>query len=421
VLSLDTGSYQGKIVKRIPFMVDNPLYGMPVAELPVTAELRAQHPKATVVELYQDASLPQFGIPSYDGVRDVYFGDDRQETTRGGSCTSRGNDLSYGTDLRFQLQLGGEARRTLIGYDLGMLPKGARVAKALLMLHVEELEKKADLAYRVFALKKRWSESVVGIMGGLNVTNVADPQSRGPLYPVGKTESWEKPGCQGEGDRYPEPVASVTFQSAGWVPVDITPAAAKWASGEWANHGLAIEMAKETYVMGTRDILITASDCPVDPRLRPRLILVLEGNLKPVPCQIREQNADLKAAFARAKAEGTLVLVNVLSTGSLTSRRFESQVLVMPEVRTFISRNFLEVRLDADKPEHKEFLKAHGVRRTPSSLILTSDGEPLGLIEPFDWDAPLGLMRSGFEFEQLYTRSLSHALRDAAPPGAAAK
>ena len=372
---------------------------------------------ATALELFHGAPLPQLGIPSYDGVRDVYFGDGRQEKAYGGSCTNRGTDLSYGTDLRFQLHLGGEGRRTLLRYDLSMLPAGVKVARAVLMLHVEDLDAKADLACRVVALKRRWSDAMAGIMGGLNETNAANPEPFRPLYPVGRTENWEEPGALGPSDRYPEPIARVTFEKPGWIAIDITSAARHWASGEWPNHGLAIEKERETWAMGRHDVRITASDYPVDPRLRPRLVLALEGAVKPVPCPVREVNADLEAALAKAEEAKKLVLVNVLSAGSLTSRRLEAEVLSLPEVAKHIAASYIEVRLDGDRPEHGERLKAWGVRRFPSAVILNAQGERVGLVEPFDWDAPSGLLRSGFEFPQLYTRALAHALRHPAPAG----
>lgn len=412
VLSLDTGPYQGRIVKRIPFVIDNPWYGKPIVDHPATAQLKAEHPRATVVELYHEAPLPQFGLPSYDGVRDVYFGDDRQEATGGGSCTSHGTDLSYGTDLRFQLQLGGEARRTLIKYDLSMLPPKANVVKALLLLHVEELDEKADRAYRVVALKKRWSEAAVGIMGGLNATNVAKPFSRGPLYPVGDTENWDEPRCIGTADRYPEPVALVSFEKTGWTAIDVTAAVKNWVIGQWPNHGLVIEMVKETYLMGRRDIVITASDSPVDPRRRPRLSMAIEGDVAPAPYQVREVGGGLNAALAKSATAGKPVLCHVLSAGSITSRQLEGQVLCgLPAIKRYIDEKFVEVRLDGDRPEHQAFLKSHGVRRFPTALVLGPEGRAAGLLEPFDWDAPLGLVRSSFEFEQLYSKALEQALR----------
>ena len=146
--------------------------------------------------------------------------------------------------------------------------------------------------------------------------------------------------------------------------------------------------------------------CPVDPSLRPRLVIVVEGDPKPMPCQVRELDPDPKAALAKAKAENKPLLCTVLSARSLTSRRFETAVLANPKVKAYIDAHFVETRLDADNPEHKDFLAAQGVRRCPTSILLSSDGERLAILEPFDWDAPFGLLRSAFEFEQLYTQAL---------------
>lgn len=407
VLSMDTGSYLGTVVKRVPFIVDNPLFGKPVEPLQMTTQLRREHPEPTVVELYQGAPLPALGIPSYDGVRDVYFGDGRGRPF-GGSCQNTGNQISYGTELRYRLDIGGEGRRTLIKYDLSMLPGDTRVARALLMLNVEGLNTKVDLDCRAYALKKRWHESIVGVIGGLNGTN--DPAPRRVRYPVGRTENWDEPMFKGPGDRHAEPIGSVKFARAGWAAVDVTPGVRNWVSGRWENHGLALETVQERDAYGAKDVWMTSSDYAVDPRRRPRLILVLEGKPAPVAHKVEELNADLKAARSTAAARNKLILCNVLSAGSLTSRRFETRVLkAAPQVKRFIDRHFVEMRIDADDPRHGQLLKAWGVRRFPSAVVLPAAESPddnFALIEPFDWDAMFGMMRSGFEFEQIYTREL---------------
>ncbi|HRT95858.1 MAG TPA: DNRLRE domain-containing protein [Planctomycetota bacterium] len=389
----------------MPFTFENPDFGKPVPELPATAELRKQHPQATVVELWQGAPLPQLGIASYDGARDVYFGDGRPEKSFGGSCTNSGTDLSYGDDLRYQLHLGGEGRRTLVAFDLSMLPRDTRLAKALLALNVEELDRKADRNYRVVALKRRWSEAVVGVMGGLNATNSPNP--------VGDTENWEQPLYAGPSDRQPEPVDLITIEKTGWFALDLTAPARKWLSGEWPNCGIAIEPVAGNWVMGKHDVRMTASDHPVDPALRPRLVLVLDGAPQPAPHQVREQSADLTAAFRQARESGRMILCHVLAASSLTSRRFEAMLSATPAISELARRDFLEVHLDAERPEHAPFLKAHGVRRFPTTLFVSPrdpDGQHLALIEPFDYDAPAGLLRSAYEFEQLYSRALRDAV-----------
>jgi hypothetical protein len=412
VISLDTGSYRGTLVKRLPFVMANPRYGKAVSELPVTRALRTDHPDATVLELYQGADAAALGLGAYDAARDTYFGDGRQDRSFGGSCTNLGTGLVYGDDLRFQLHLGGEARRALIKYDLSMLGKDTTVAKALLMLHVERLNREADLTYRVIALKKRWSETLINVMGGLNPTLARSPDHPAWRYPVGKTEDWDEPLYAGEGDRHREPVATATFKDTGWAEVDLTAAVRKWVGGSWANHGVAIEMAKESISYGKYDVMITASDSPVDPSFRPRLVLVLKGKVTAVPHSVRQSGGDLAAALARAKAARKRVLCHVLSAGSLTSRRFERHVLgSVPAVRKYIDGKFVEVRLDGDRPEHRPMLKAWGVRRFPTAIVLdpaAPEGqERVAIIEPFDWDAPFGLDRSGFEFEQIYTKRLA--------------
>ena len=422
ILELDTRSYQGVIRKRIPFVIDNPLYGKPIAPLAEAERLSAANPGATVVELYQGAALPQWGVPVYDGVRDVYYGDGRPDPVHGGSCTNKGIGLSYGRDMRFELHVGGEARRTLIRYDLAMLPRTATVRKAVLMLHVRDVKPADGVAANVVALRKRWSETRIGPIGGLNPLNSPSPMHGHNRYPVGAAENWEQPLARGPGDRHAEHVETVGFARPGWVAVDLTAAVSRWLSGEWPNHGVVIEkpQARDTVVYGTHDLAMVASEYPVNPALRPRLVLVLDGRIRPTPHRVAERNADLSVALAAARKAGKRVVIHVLSAGSLTSRRFETGVLADPRVRVFLDARFVEVRLDGDRPGHAALRRRYGVRRMPSVVTVWPDrpeGRNVRLVEPFDWNAPYGRQRSLFEFEQLYTATLDRLPDDPARTG----
>ena len=301
ILSMDTKSHAGLFVQRIPFKVENPLYGKPIEDPEVVRQLREKHQDATVLDLYRGVALEEFGIPAYDGVRDVYFGDGRG-LNFGGSCQNRGVGLSYGTELRYRLDLGGESRRTLIKYDLSMLPPDTKVQAATLSLHVVGLSRKEPFTCQAVALKKRWSEKVISVMGGLNSTNSPTPRRGRKLYPVGNMENWDEPMFMGEGDRHPEPVAEVALKGKGWSTLDVTEAVQNWVSGKWENHGLGLELPDIPRKYGAKDVWMTASDYAPNPGLRPRLTLVLAEKPTPSPYTVKQENTDLEAAAEQAES-----------------------------------------------------------------------------------------------------------------------
>lgn len=403
VLELPTGSYKGKIVKRMPFTFDNPQYGKPVQELDETKKLREDHPDAKVVELFQDAPLPQFGIPSYDGVRDVYFGDPKYVS----SYIRVGNAYRFGADLRYHLQLGAGGYATLIRYDLSFLPKNAKVVKALLSFRVKKVNTKADLKCQAFALKKRWHETYIGHVGGLNIGN--SPKPRNGLA-LGNVENWDKPMFKGAGDRSEKPVAEFSFSKAGRTTLDLTAAAQKWVDGSMANHGVALQMAAPPRKTWKPDVSMTASDYPVDLAMRPRLVLVLEGDPKCTEYKVKELNADLAKAREEAKASKKLILCQVLHPGSVTSRALESKLLEgSAELKAFIEKRYVEMRIDGSDPKHAALLKRYGVRHFPSAIVLPADDskpDNYDRFEPYDWDNTTGAMRSSFEFPQMYAANL---------------
>jgi hypothetical protein len=251
----------------------------------------------------------------------------------------------------------------------------------------------------------------------LNDSTNLSPQGKRWIYPVGAIENWEKRMFQGGSDRHPEPVGSLTFQQTGWAEVDVTSAVQNWISGQWPNHGLALEMAEERFVNGAVDVLMISSDYAVDFDLRPRLLLALEGCPKARPYRTKPVKRDLSTAIATAQAEGKLVLCNILLSASLTSRAFETRVLNgVPALKEYIDAHFVEVRIDGADPNHKPLLQTYGVQRLPTALVLSPPGSAadFAIIEPFDWDAMFGIPRSSFEFEQTYSRELERVLDRAA-------
>jgi len=417
VFDMDSGGYQGRIVQRVPFAVDNPGYGKPLPELEITARLRRASPGATVTEVYQGAKLEGLGVPSYDGARDVYFGIYGLGAAHPQSCTNVGCGISFGHDIRNELHLGGEGRRALVKFDLSLLDASAKVKQAVLALNVMWVKPKADLRTRAFAMKKRWSEIFSRDGGGLYYRGHGSPPRRfhGP-WPVGGPEAWEKRMFNGDGDRHAEPIAEVTFAKPGWVGLDVTRAVRKWVGGEWANHGLGLAMVADRREYGGHDVRLRSSDFPADPRVRPCLILVLDGKAKPRPHKVGTVNDDLTAAAGAARKAGKPLLVCALSGASLTSRAFETGTLAHAELRAWLDKQFVVARIDGADGRHKDFLRSHGVRRFPSMVVMSPDPAQPGnfaLIEPLDWDAPQGIFRSSFEFEQIVAKSLRNVLERA--------
>jgi hypothetical protein len=121
----------------------------------------------------------------------------------------------------------------------------------------------------------------------------------------------------------------------------------------------------------------------------------------------------LAAAAAAARTAEKPLLVCVLSAESLTSRAFETATLAHKGLAAWLDKHFVVARIDAADAWHKQFLLAHGVRRTPSLVVMSPDpAQPdnYALIEPLDWDVPDGIFRSSFDFEQLVAKNLGNAL-----------
>jgi hypothetical protein len=413
VLSMDTpDSYLGRVVQRIPLTIENPDYGKRIKELDVTVALRKEFPGDTVVELFQGADLAALGLGEYDGARDLYIGGEGESGAFLGAQTV-GNVLSYSYDCRNDIRVGTVRNvRTLLRFDLSLLPREAKVKKAMLRLMAVDVKPNVDRTTQVRVLKKRWHEDLCNAQ-----TAFGDQSMEWHLcwynrmpFPIGEEVKWEKPYARGDSDRVPDPVGTIAFAAAGWDGLDLTATVQKWVNGELPNQGVIMELANPQKPDYAHDVNMVSSDNPSFPGSRPRLVLVLEKGFKPVVAPaIVEQAPDLDAARARARGEGKLLLCNVLSSKSVTSWNFQL-LLRTPEVQEFLTSRFVEIRLDADKPEHRKALDFYGVKYAPTALVLrpgaTPEQDVFERFEPLRWNTRFGRTCSWFETPETYTLHL---------------
>ena len=417
VFDTDTGGHVGRIVQKVPFKVSNPGYGKPLPELDVTRALRKANPEATILEIHQGAKLADLGVPKYDGARDTYFGIYGLGQAHAESCQNVGASISFGHDIRNELHLGGEGRRALLKFDLSMLDKKTTVKQAVLAMNVLTVNTKIDTRTQTLAMKKPWSEALARDAGGLIYRGQGSAGVR--FYgdwPIDRMVKWQERMFNGAEDRHADPIAETVITRPGWISFDVTQAAKNWVSGQWANHGLGLAMVADRRKYGGRDIILRSSDFPGDPRVRPCLILVLDGKPKVAAHKVAAVNDGLAEAAAKALAAKKPLLVCALSPDSLTSRALEKRVLANKELQAWVNENFAVARIDAADARHKAFLKAHGVRRCPSLVVMSPDpAQPnnFALVEPLEWDAPNGMFRSSFEFEQVVAKALLTVLQRA--------
>lgn len=417
VLSMDTpDSYLGRVVQRIPVTIENPDYGKPLPVLDVTAALRKEFPTDTVVELFQGADLAAWGLGEYDGVRDTYIAG-YPETGEPNGAQSQGGTISYSYDCRNDLRIGSsKVCRTLLRFDLSMLPPESKVKKAMLQVRATSINEQADRTTRVRLLRKPWNEDLSNGKAAMGDQGMEwfSAWYRGMPFPVGEEVRWEKPYATGVSDRVEEPAGTIGFAAVGWDGLDLTAAVQQWVAGPAANHGVVMEQANPPKAGGAYavDVNIVSSDHPGFPAWRPRLVLVLEQGSRPVPPPaVEERDPDLAQARTRAQAEKKLLLVNVLSAKSLTARNFQ-KMLNEPGVREYVAERFVEIRIDADKPEHRKVLDLYGVKYAPTTLVIrpaeTPEQDAFDRFEPFRWNTRYGKGLSWFEQPGPYTLHLEY-------------
>ncbi|MDJ0917710.1 MAG: DNRLRE domain-containing protein [Woeseiaceae bacterium] len=152
------------------------------------------------------------------------------------------NDKDLKTDSESNKQL-----RALLEFDLGRIPRGARVTSAELSLHINDNKGQADIV-KAHRITRDWTEDGVTWLS----RNGSDV--------------WVSPG----GDYDNAVAGSFTASATGPVTVDITELADGWVRGLWPNHGLILLSEPAS---GNNEKKYTSSDDDAAPDEHPSLTI----------------------------------------------------------------------------------------------------------------------------------------------------
>lgn len=159
----------------------------------------------------------QQGVEGYLGVEDTYL-NAWDETANYADSTwlrVRSNDIVA----------------MLLRFDLSLLPRQARIAKATLGLYVTDRTNNNSVTVGVYNIERSWS-----------VTSATWLQAAEGV-------PWEEPGCNGPGDRYLTPEDEQTLSQIGvWYNWDVTWLAQRWVFDPALNHGVVLKGAANGHV-----------------------------------------------------------------------------------------------------------------------------------------------------------------------------
>ena len=83
----------------------------------------------------------------------------------------------------------------------------------------------------------------------------------------------------------------------------------------------------------------------------------------------------LKEGLASARKSKKWVFVEISADWCGPCRYMEKNVLSKPKTQKFLSRNFVNVKLNADEPSVKELLNRHNARGIPCIMIFEPSGK----------------------------------------------
>lgn len=88
-----------------------------------------------------------------------------------------------------------------------------------------------------------------------------------------------------------------------------------------------------------------------------------------------ETNEDLNVALEKAKSENKLVFIDAFAEWCGPCKVMARDIFPLPEVGEFFNDNFVNLKLDMEKPNNIYVAKKYEVRAYPTYLFLNADGE----------------------------------------------
>jgi thiol-disulfide isomerase/thioredoxin len=359
VVRVDRSDFVGGPAEfNFPVEIDNPDYGKPLND-PAFLALKTKCSGASIASLRRVAGPGQDlkGFQEETVVAARACDNSLYGATRDWDMSSANQGaepmLSLGPQIHHHVDA-----RTLMKFDLSMLPKDVKISGAQLRLTLTSQPFtgcKPDAKISAYALKQDWSEE--------------ESCWKSPK----KNAAWGVLGCDDTSkDRAAEPAGSVDVgvfpnkdERYRFVAIDLTELVQKWQSGELPNYGVFLKLT------GGGCVKLYSSEFQDYP-FRPTLLLASQGApLKPVVTMAADE--DLEAARARAASEKKPLLVKFYSPTCGVCQKVQKTTFADKAVKDLLAGKFSFVNLKIE--DNAQLAQTLGVGSVPAAVIFSPDGK----------------------------------------------
>lgn len=359
VVRLDRANFVGGAAEYVfPVTIENPDYGKPLAD-PAYAALKAKTPSAKIVSVRRAATPEQAakGFPEETVAAAATFDCTLYGNTRDWNMSNHNTGGEPFAGLGTQIHHRNDSR-TLMKFDLGALPKNAKINGAALRIALSSQPytgTKADAKVVAYAVKRPWVENEVC----WNATK--------------KNAPWAAAGCGGADDRAAEAAGSAeiaNFPAKGeryrFVSIDVSDLVRAWVSGTQENNGLILTLQGEGCAK------FCSSDFQDYP-FRPTLLIALDGGSGPVVSHAAPAGEDLDAALAAAKKSNKPLAVRFYSPTCGVCRAVEAGTFSDADVKKELASKYEYVSVRVE--DRAQLAQDLGVGSVPALVILQPDGK----------------------------------------------
>jgi thiol-disulfide isomerase/thioredoxin len=357
VVRADRAPYVGGPAEFLyPVEIENPDFGKPLID-PAYQALKTKFPSANIASLRRAVGPGQDikGFPEETVVAAAVTDDTLYGPTRDWDMSPVNQGAEPALGLGPQVHHNVDAR-TLIKFDLSMMPKDTKVSGAQLRLTVSNQPytgAKAGAKIEAYAVRQEWSETEAS-------WNAAK-----------KGSAWTAKGCDDPAkDRFSEAAGSVDIGSFPdkterfrFVSIDLTELVKKWQSGEAPNYGVLLKFN------GGGCVKVHSSEFQDYP-FRPTLVLAYSGAaLKPAAVAADE---DIEAAKTAAKRSNKTLVVKFYSPSCAVCKSVQESTFADAGVKDALAKKYQYVNVKVE--DHAMLAQEWGVGSVPAVVVLKPDG-----------------------------------------------
>lgn len=130
--------------------------------------------------------------------------------------------------------------------------------------------------------------------------------------------------------------------------------------------------------------------------------------VKVADAQIKFIQGDFKQAQKEAKAQKKSIFIDFYTTWCQPCKMMDSEVFAVKHIGDYFDKNFISLKLDAEKPENADLVKRFSINSFPTMVVLDSEGREVKRLKramsPKDFMMEIQSIGEDVNFDGMYSQ-----------------